>query len=348
MWGHFFWNSWEARTGFFYATEPIPEVTCCRYLGFWFDSSGTDCAAASHLVASFQSAASSWVSLLRKMKISPIPKVTFLGNSLLFSIPQYYAPLFCDFTVVSKLNKIFLKSVRSFIGLPNGVSNNLVSLLFPELDMNFLFVKAKLNFLTTMSKHSPTVFPLAPVYDRCVLFPRERGFSFALGNWLSDFGVPDLIDGIDSKKMMKELLFVSRAQRAATWSEMSEASSTSFLCEVFCTLPNFDDFVLENARISSGFLRLSLLIWTGNLMLAQKPPRRSCPFCPLQTFTAYHFFSCPRLSMFDLEFFFDMARAGKSVFILQRTLERYLEFSAFCSVSPFTELELEVAEYLTE
>lgn len=148
---------------------------------------------------------------------------------------------------------------------------------------------------------------------------------------------------------MKELAFVCAAQRQVSWVEMSEASSTSFLCEVFCVLSNFDDFVLETSKVSFGFLRLVLLIWTGNnLMLAQKPPRRSCPFCPLQTFTAYHFFSCPRLSSFDFEFFFDMARAGKSVYILERTLERYLEFSAFVSVSPFDEFELEIVEYLTE
>lgn len=330
-----------------YQGQQIPESSSCRYLGFWFSWDGSDSAAWANLLSSFGSASSAFSSLLRKMHICEPRKISFLAQSLLFSIPMYHAPFLTNFSKITKLEKRFFRSVRSALGFSNGVSDNMIRALFPDLDLCRTITKAKFLFLHRHLRHTSTIFPLATVYDRCFLFPAKLGFSFDLSVSLRELGLPDLIYETDLKDASRELSFCFFSQRLVVWNEMSQMSSTSFLCETLCDLENFDAFVLEASKLGPALFRLVFQIWTGTFLLSLPEPRRSCPFCPLITFTACHAFFCPRLFPIDAECFFSAGYDGDVSELILFTLNRYIELRALIFVSPFSELDEEVLEFLS-
>lgn len=84
--------------------------------------------------------------------------------------------------------------MRQFYGLPYGVSNVTLALLFPSFSLVHKVVLGKVRLLLRGLTPLPTVLPEALVYDRGCLFEKHRlGFTQILRDWGQQLGHPDLV-----------------------------------------------------------------------------------------------------------------------------------------------------------
>ncbi len=134
--------------------DDLPLRRSCKYLGIWFASSGSWAILQKELTAKFQAAVVSFFSLCRKLRISRLDHVHKLSQSLLFSV-LYGAEFITDVSFVPCIENLFVRGVRKFYGLPNGVSNVAIRLLFPDVCVASLLLRNKFSLLLRALKAGP-------------------------------------------------------------------------------------------------------------------------------------------------------------------------------------------------
>ncbi len=107
---------------FKFAGEVLPVRSACKYLGIWFDSSGSSRLLQKEITAKFKAAVPTFFSLCRRLHMSRLDHVFKLASSLLFSI-LYGVEFLEDPSICFQLESLFFRGVRKFFGLPSGVSN---------------------------------------------------------------------------------------------------------------------------------------------------------------------------------------------------------------------------------
>ena len=218
--------------------------------------------------------------------------------SLLFST-LYGTEFVASTGMVVPLEKLFFQGVRRFYGLPNAVSNNAIRLLFPDLCIRSLIVRRKFSVLLRVLQPSDTYFPEAGIFDReTLLYTHSAGFSFLLWDWLLCVRSTNLFTATSKATVRRALHAYRDAELEFLWVRFGEQSSTEFAAHVFGSHVGFYEFFLAASKKSGSCVRVLLLIFCGAISWSYAD-RRCCPACPLQTFTARHFFLCPALGPND-------------------------------------------------
>jgi hypothetical protein len=209
-----------AESGFKFKGQVVPENRKCKYLGILFDQEDVLQAHENALVVKFQNALGGFFKLARHMRLSELPVWSMLQDSLLFSI--LYGSEFVDgHRLAEKLDPLYRKALRAYIGLPNQVSNNVLSLLFPRFSFKTLFLKKKCSYLQRMTLPSPTLASVFFVEDRTEGFPKNQGFSADLKTELATIGVEELAWNSDKGLTTHALAAYQLSQRDKGWTSMS-------------------------------------------------------------------------------------------------------------------------------
>jgi hypothetical protein len=178
-------GSSQASPTFTFGREHLPLRRSCKYLGIWFECSGTWSVLTKEVTARFNGATVVFFQLCRKLRLSRLDQIHKLARSLLFSV-LYGAEFLTDLSVCVRLEQCFVRGVRRFFGLPNGVSNAAIRLLFPDVCFTTLILRRKFSLLLRSLTPSDTYFRPAVMYDReFLLYRHDTGFSFALRSWLA-------------------------------------------------------------------------------------------------------------------------------------------------------------------
>jgi hypothetical protein len=280
---------------FKYRGTVIPLRRSCKYLGVWLDSDMSGRTLSDAIFAKFSAAVPVFFGLCRRLRISRLDLVHRLGNSLVFS--QLYG---CEFlrrmdTVVNCENS-WWKGVRSFYGLPSGVSSAFLRLLFPKFSLVNRAIDAKFGLLCRDTRSLPTLFPEAVVLDRAWLLEKHRkGYSQILRDWCEQLGLLDLFYKCDSSLFRSGL--VSRRERSQDndWEVFSSMPSTRFAASIFCSRKAVYMTVLEASRLSRLAVRVILLAVSGSLSMSYSRTKL-CHICG-ERFDFEHFLSCRHLGV---------------------------------------------------
>jgi hypothetical protein len=276
---------------FSFLGENIPVRDSCKYLGATFSNSKGLDAHFESLPSRFSSSVVLFFSLMKRLQVSNLKLLARFHVSLLLS-SLYGIEFARDKGLASQLEVVFQKGLRSFLGIPPRVSNDLLFLLFPGFSFDTFILRRKLGFLRRSLQPSDTLAAVWFLEDRAVDFPSGVGFSSDLLALLGSFGLPELIN-CDEKTTVSRALQESLEQEVLlTWERMRSAKSTAFLCSVFADAQNFFQAALAASTVNLTGLRLFLLMWTGSVHIhVFGSHSRSCPFCnnPLES---RHFFGC--------------------------------------------------------
>jgi hypothetical protein len=314
----------SAQFSFKFGDSHIPVVRRCMYLGIYFDQISLLGAHAVHLSTGFQNAVGAFFRLGRKLNLSEIPTWRLLQNSLLFSV-LYGLELLDSSEILVQLESQYRKALRSFIGLPNRVSNNVLDLLFPNFSFIDLFLKRKLGFLRRMTLPSGTLAPAFFLEDRTNSFPDGVGFSAELRQELGKVGLEELI--WDTDKNLAAFALSSKQDQVNNrkWVEVAGARSTRFLAVIFGDRSLWHKFQIFAAKINRASLHICLLSWTGSIEVSStRQARRRCPFCT-QALDTRHYFLCGREAAYQLELV-SLARNREWQYLLQVTFAAYFRF----------------------
>jgi hypothetical protein len=247
-----------------------------------------------------------------------------LQTSLLFSV-LYGVELLDNFDISERLAMHYRKALRSFIGLPNRVSNNVLDLLFPDFSFEIFFLKRKHGFLRRMANPCNTLAPVFFMEDRGNSFPAGRGFSAELHFQLGKAGLEELI--WSTEQDLAGFAFTSKQQQISDskWVAMTGAKSTRFLAIVFGERSLWHEFLKVAGKKSRACLRICLVTWTGSIEASSsRQARRSCPFCA-GVLDTRHFFLCGRGPVCQLELV-TIAREKNWPSLLRVTLDIYFRY----------------------
>jgi hypothetical protein len=304
--------------------QAIPVVGKCKYLGVFFDHLNLLEAQKVSLVAKFQNATGAFFRLARHIKMSDLRSWEILQNSLLFSI-LYGSEMLDGSALAIELEPIFRKAVRSYIGLPNQVSNALLCSLFPRFSFQGLLVKKKWGFLRRMSLPCPTLAPVFFVEDRISSFVAEQGFSADLRKELGAVGLEELVWTLDKNLASCALSHHQASQMQALWRDLASARSTRFLCVVFGEFDLWHEFLRHAADVNLASLRIALLAWSGSVGTTIAKKKISfCPFCGARL-DGKHFFLCDQEPGHQLSLT-AQARQRNFAPVLSRTYQVYFRF----------------------
>jgi hypothetical protein len=309
---------------FRFGVDLIPVVRQCKYLGIYFHQVSLLGAHAEHLVTGFHNATGAFFRLGRKLRLSELPTWRVLQTSLLFSV-LYGIELLDESDILDRLATLFRKALRSFIGLPNQVSNNVLDLLFPQFSFNLFFLKRKHGFMRRMANPSSTLAPVFFLEDRVSSFPAGRGFSASLHSQLGRAGLGELIWTTD--KNLAEFAFSSKQEQISDqkWTSMAGSKSTRFLVVVFGERSLWHEFLTYAGQKTRACLRICLVTWTGSVEVSSsRQARRSCPFCN-DVLDTRHFFLCGQGPAYQLELVV-MARERTWSRLLRATLDVYFRY----------------------
>jgi hypothetical protein len=214
-----------------------------------------------------------------------------LKTSLLLSC-LYGIEFAVDKDLPAQLSVSFRKGFRSYLGVPNRVSNDLLFLLFPGFSFENFILGRKLGFLRRSLRPSDTLAAVWFLEDRLVDFPLGVGFSSDLRTLLAHFGLPELIN-CDEKSMVNRALQESHEKDVLlAWERMRVAKSTSFLCTVFPNPHTFFQAAVAASSVNLATLRIFLVMWTGSVYIHLfRSHQRFCPFCN-ESLVSNHFFGC--------------------------------------------------------
>jgi hypothetical protein len=106
---------------FKYCGRPIPIRSSVKYLGVWLDFDLSGKALADAIGAKFKTAIPVFFSLCRRLRLARLDLVFNFANSLVFSL-LYSSEFLRRLDVILGCEKQWWSGVRSFYGLPSGVS----------------------------------------------------------------------------------------------------------------------------------------------------------------------------------------------------------------------------------
>ncbi len=280
---------------FKYRGRPIPLRRACKYLGVWLDSDLMGKTLADALLSKFKAAVPVFFGLCRRLRLSRLDLIHRLANALVFS--QLYG---CEFLrrldVIVQCEQIWWRGVRSFYGLPSGVSSAFLRLVFPSFSLVNRAISAKFGLLCRGTRSLPTLFPEAVVLDRAWLLEKHhKGYSQILRDWCEQLRLLDLFYLCDQSRFRAALAARRDQSLDSDWDMFSSMSSTRFAASIFCSRSALYLTVLESSRLSRLGARAVMLSISGALSLSYLRSR-SCSFCGTR-FDFEHFLSCRHLGV---------------------------------------------------
>jgi hypothetical protein len=332
-----FGTSPDATFKFSFGGGQLPVVRQCKYLGVWFDRDSTLAAHFDHLLAQFKNAVGTFFRLGKYLKLSDLKTWSSLQQSLLFSV--LYGLEFEEWgNSCQQFETVYFKALRSYLGVPTHVSNHVLSLLFPEFSMRFLYLKKKHGFMRRMLRPCRTLASVFFLHDRATSFPGASGFCYDLHVALKAAGVEELIWTTDTGLASMALEGCQSQWSDETWRLMVQAKSTRFLCSVFGSRSAWYDFLCFVSTKGLFAVRICLLSWTGSLGVAlMKHKVNSCPFCR-GYLDSRHYFMCSKPISHQLTVI-SAARNSRFAELWSLTLNMYFSFSGRFRLAPFAEEE---------
>jgi hypothetical protein len=278
---------------FRYEGQRIPVRMSCKYLGVWLDADRSCRSLKNAILEKFQAGIPVFFSLCRRMKIGDIPHVFRLAQALLFSL-IYGAEFIFNLDVIRRCEAAWWRGVRQFYGLPNGVSNAVLRLLFPSFSLVHKALLAKVSLTLRGLQPRSTLLPEALIFDRGFLFERHRtGFTQAIKDWGQQLGLGDIHFETSRAAVAHTLAEARSRELDAVWDAMARMPSTKLIADMTGCRGHFYQTVVEASRFSRLGLRVFLLVVTGSLAQSYLKSR-VCPFC-LCKFDFEHFLCCAAL-----------------------------------------------------
>jgi hypothetical protein len=274
---------------FKYNREVIPVRRSCKYLGVWLNGDLSGRALAEAIMHKFVAGVPVFFSLCRRLRLARLDLVHRLASSLVFSL-LYGCEFLKSTDVVSKCEAAWWRGVRSFYGLPNGVSTVFLRLLFPRVSVPGIILRSKFSLLFRGSSRLETLFPEAVVVDRRDQLAVHRvGYSQVLKDWCQYFGVSDAFEAANFLDA-SNLLAASRALNLdSDWSQFSSMASTSFASSLFGTRRALYLTFLEASKFGVLGVRAAALAVAGALSVSYNKSR----FCLCgEKFCFEHFLAC--------------------------------------------------------
>jgi hypothetical protein len=244
---------------FKYKREAIPVRRSCKYLGVWLDGALNGKVLADAILHKFQAAIPVFFGLCRRLRLARLDLVHRLAQSLVFSL-LYGCEFLARFDVIEKCELAWWSGVRSFYGLPNGVSNVFLRYLFPQVCVRDSILKAKFRLLFRGTARSETLFPEAVVNDRGLLLCKHRkGYSQILSEWCQFAGLGSAFAARDMSEVLGVLATSRAARRESDWAQFSSMPSTEFVASLFQSPEALQFTLLELSRFGSLGVRIGAL-----------------------------------------------------------------------------------------
>jgi hypothetical protein len=227
------------------------------------------------------------------MRIGDTAKVFQLAQALLFSL-LYGAEFLTRVDVLERCEVAWWNGIRKFYGLPNGVSNVTLALLFPKFSLKYKVLLGKVSLGLRGMRKLDTLLPEALIFDRGALFDRHRvGFFQEVRDWGLHLGISDLFLATDRSMAVEQLETWRETKLDSEWDTFSRMSSTATAASILGNRVAFHKATREASRFSRLGLRVFLLAITGSLAQSYLKSR-SCSSCGVQ-FSFAHFLTCPLL-----------------------------------------------------
>ncbi len=278
---------------FRYNGQEMPLRKSCKYLGVWLDADRTDRSLRNAILEKFQGAVPVFFGLCRRLRIFGLDRVFSLAQALLFSL-LYGAEFLGNMEVIKRCELAWWSGIRKFYGLPNGVSNATLLLLFPRFSLVHRVLRAKSSISLRALRALPTVFPEALFYDRGLLFERHRrGFLQSIKDWGLVLGLPELYGANDCAEASSMLEEAQQVFLDGTWDTFARMPSTNLAATILANRANFRQVSLRASRFSRNGLRVFLLAITGSFAQSYIKTR-ACHTCGVN-FSFEHLLSCPHL-----------------------------------------------------
>jgi hypothetical protein len=229
------------------------------------------------------------------MRIFSLDRVFSLAQALLFSL-LYGAEFLGRLDVVRRCEATWWSGIRKFYGLPNGVSQVTLCLLFPRFSLVHRVLLAKTALALRGLRRLDTLFPEALFYDRGLLFERHRvGFLQVIKDWGLQLGLPDLFRAGSRAEAAATLDETREKGLDGAWDSFARMPSTKFAASLLGNCRNFYEVSLQASRLSRLGLRVFLLSITGSLAQSYIK-KRACPTCG-DNFSFEHLLSCSTLGV---------------------------------------------------
>jgi hypothetical protein len=270
--------------------QSIPVRSSWKYLGVWIDADRSGRSLTNAILEKFRAGVPTFFSLCRRMKIADTPHVFRLAQSLLFSL-LYGAEFIASMDVVHRCEVAWWRGVRQFYGLPNGVSNTILGLLFPDFSLVHKVLSGKVALMLRGTRALPTLLPEALIFDRAFLFARHNvGFSQGIKDWGLALNLPKLSQVTDVPTARTELRAVRERSLDSLWDTASRMTSTRSFASLVRTRQAFHAISVAASRRTRLGLRILLLAITGSLAQSYLGVRY-CQLCNVK-FDFDHFLSC--------------------------------------------------------
>jgi hypothetical protein len=271
----------------------MPLRSSCKYLGVWIDADRSDRTLRNALLEKFRAAVPVFFALCRRMRISSVTRVFHLAQALLFSL-LYGAEFLGRMDVVSRCELAWWSGVRAFYGLPNGVSNVSLSLLFPDFSLVHRVLLSKMALVLRGLRRLTTLLPEALIFDRGYLFERHRvGFNQVIKDWGLQLGIPEFFLCTDRIEAGSQLCQVRTRSLDSAWETFSRMPSTNAVASILRSRQGFFEAAREASKFSRLGLRVFMLAITGSFAQSYLKSR-GCHSCGT-SFSFEHFISCPSL-----------------------------------------------------
>ncbi len=273
--------------------QSIPVRTSCKYLGVWLDADRSGRTLRNALLEKFRAGVPTFFGLCRQMRIGDLPHVHRLARSLLFSL-LYGAEFVQNIEDIRRCEQAWWKGVRQFYGLPNGVSNATLALLFPDFSLVHKVLLGKLSLMLRGLRSLPTLLPEALIFDRGFLFARHQmGFTQGLYEWGAELGFENFHLLVNKGSGAGLLCDLRGRTMDSHWDNFSWMSSTKAFANLIGSRFAFRQVAVEASRRSRLGLRVFLLAISGSLAQSYLKSR-TCSFCQCR-FDFEHFISCSAL-----------------------------------------------------
>jgi hypothetical protein len=278
---------------FQYEGQYIPVRLSCKYLGVWLDADRSGRSLKSAILEKFKAGVPVFFSICRRMRIGDLSHVFRLAQALLFSL-LYGAEFLGTMEVIQRCEALWWRGVRQFYGLPNGVSNVTLQLLFPRFNLLHKVFLGKVSLMLRGLSPRPTLFPEALIYDRGHLFAKHRvGFTESIRTWGVHLGLTNAHLETSQMAVAGQLEGARGHNLDGAWEVFSRMTSTKYIASILGNRRNFYQVASEASRFSRLGLRVFLLAATGSLAQSYISSR-FCPHCFVK-FDFVHFLSCGTL-----------------------------------------------------
>jgi hypothetical protein len=273
--------------------EYVPVRASCKYLGVWLDQTLNGRALSESIRHKFKAGVPVLFSLCRRLQLSRLDLVYRLANSLLFSL-LYGVEFLLNLNVMRECERAWWAGVRSFYGLPNGVSGAFLQLLFPRFSLTARASEAKFRLLLRGTRTVDTLLPEAILCDRVVLFrEHRRGFTQGLKEWAEQLGLSSILFDCDLAKVKEAHQAMRDIALDEAWSRFSEMPSTSYAASIFESRSAVFQVLHEASTFSRLGVRAAMLAMSGSLAMSYTG-LKVCTSCGVR-FDFVHFLSCPAL-----------------------------------------------------